>query len=48
MKRIMSLQNHKIHNLGILELSLGRPKNFNVGFSIKSILYYRKEGGGCV
>jgi len=30
MKRIMNLQSHKIHNLGILELSLRRPKHLNI------------------
>jgi hypothetical protein len=30
MKRIMSLQSHKIHNLEILELSLERPKHLDI------------------
>jgi hypothetical protein len=34
MKRIMSLQSYKIHNLGILELSFRKPKHLNISMLV--------------
>jgi hypothetical protein len=40
------MQNHRIHNLGILKLPLGSfetKKNFNVIFMVKFKVYYKEE-----